>query len=301
MSNTTDVARAPGADREAIDEGPNPLGLQGIEFIEYATAKPQALGQVLETMGFRPVARHRSREVLLYRQGDINIIVNAFSDGVALTEKPVITAIALRVRDASSAYRRALDRGAWAVPARVEVMELNIPAVHGVGTSRIYFVDRHKEFSIYDVDFTPIPTLDQKPPALAGLHFFGIVQYIGNDRTEDWTEFYAALFGFSALPAEQRFGILPKGRILQSPCQSFYLQLIEPEPGVLDVEDDECLQRMGLGTPDVPATVAQLRERGVEFVASKGVEADQRGALTRTAMGSVMFELVHDDRTVVRG
>lgn len=301
MSNTTDVARAPGADREAIDEGPNPLGLQGIEFIEYATAKPQALGQVLETMGFRPVARHRSREVLLYRQGDINIIVNAFSDGVALTEKPVITAIALRVRDASSAYRRALDRGAWAVPARVEVMELNIPAVHGVGTSRIYFVDRHKEFSIYDVDFTPIPTVDQKPPALAGLHFFGIVQYIGNDRTEDWTEFYAALFGFSALPAEQRFGILPKGRILQSPCQSFYLQLIEPEPGVLDVEDDECLQRIGLGTPDVPATVAQLRERGVEFVASKGVEADQRGALTRTAMGSVMFELVQDDRTVVRG
>ena len=301
MSNTTDVARAPGADREAIDEGPNPLGLQGIEFIEYATAKPQALGQVLETMGFRPVARHRSREVLLYRQGDINIIVNAFSDGVALTEKPVITAIALRVRDASSAYRRALDRGVWAVPARVEVMELNIPAVHGVGTSRIYFVDRHKEFSIYDVDFTPIPTVDKKPPALAGLHFFGIVQYIGNDRTEDWTEFYAALFGFSALPAEQRFGILPKGRILQSPCQSFYLQLIEPEPGVLDVEDDECLQRIGLGTPDVPATVAQLRERGVEFVASKGVEADQRGALTRTAMGSVMFELVHDDRTVVRG
>ena len=301
MSIANDPSHPSGADREAIDEGPNPLGLQGVEFIEYATSKPQALGQVLETMGFRPVARHRSREVLLYRQGDINIIVNSFSDGVALTERPVITAMALRVRDASSAYRRALDRGAWAVPARVEVMELNIPAVHGVGTSRIYFVDRHKEFSIYDVDFTPIPTVDQKPPALAGLHFFGIVQYIGNDRTEDWTEFYAALFGFSALPAEERFGILPKGRILRSPCQTFYLQLIEPEPGVLDVEDDECLQRMGLGTPDVRVTVAQLRTRGVEFVASKGIDADLRGALTRTAMGSVMFELVHDDRTASLG
>ena len=301
MSIANDPSHPSGADREAIDEGPNPLGLQGVEFIEYATSKPQALGQVLETMGFRPVARHRSREVLLYRQGDINIIVNSFSDGVALTERPVITAMALRVCDASSAYRRALDRGAWAVPARVEVMELNIPAVHGVGTSRIYFVDRHKEFSIYDVDFTPIPTVDQKPPALAGLHFFGIVQYIGNDRTEDWTEFYAALFGFSALPAEERFGILPKGRILRSPCQTFYLQLIEPEPGVLDVEDDECLQRMGLGTPDVRVTVAQLRTRGVEFVASKGIDADLRGALTRTAMGSVMFELVHDDRTASLG
>ncbi len=292
---------ASGLHREEVIEGPNPLGLEGVEFIEYATSKPQALGQVLETMGFRPVARHRSREVLLYRQGDINIIVNAHGTGTALSEKPAITAVALRVRDAAAAYKRALERGAWAVPARVEVMELHIPAVHGVGTSRIYFIDRHREFSIYDVDFTPIPTVDQHPPAVAGLHFFGIVQYIGNERTEDWTEFYSALFGFSPLPAGERFGILPKGCILRSPCNTFYLQLIEPEPGVLDVEDDECLQRMGLGTPDVQATVALLRQRGVEFVASKGAQLDVRGALTRTVMGSVMFELVHDDRPAKQG
>ena len=289
-----------GIDREAIVESPNPLGLEGIEFIEYATAKPQALGQVLETMGFRPVARHRSREVLLYRQGGINIIINAHASGSQLSDKPVISAIALRVRDAAAAYQRALDLGAWAVPARVEVMELNIPAIHGVGSSRIYFVDRWREFSIYDVDFTPIPTVDQHPPSIAGLHLFGIVQYIGNDRTEDWTEFYSALFGFVSLPAEQRFGILPKGRILVSPDQRFYLQLIEPEPGVLDVEDDECLQRIGLGTPDVPAAVAQLRSRGVEFVASKNPQQDSRGALTRTVMGGVAFELVHDERVTVQ-
>ena len=296
MTNNKPPGAGSVADREAIVEGPNPLGLDGIEFIEYATSKPQALGQVLEKMGFRPVSRHRSREVLLYRQGEINVIVNAHSSGTALTETPVIAAVALRVRDAAAAYRRALDRGAWAVPAKVEVMELNIPAVHGVGTSRIYFVDRYREFSIYDVDFTPIPTVDQHPPALGGLHFFGIVQYIGNDRTEDWTEFYSALFGFTTLAAEERFGILPKGRILRSPCASFYLQLIEPEPGVLDVEDDECLQRVGLGTADVPAAAALLRARGVEFVASKGTQLDSRGALTRSAMGSVMFELVHHER-----
>ncbi len=294
IANSPETERV--LDREAIVDGPNPLGLDGVEFIEYATSKPQALGQVLETMGFRPISRHRSREVLLYRQGAINIIVNAHSSGTALTQAPVITAIALRVRDAAAAYRRALERGAWAVPARVEVMELNIPAVHGVGASRIYFVDRYKEFSIYDVDFTPIPTVDQHPPALAGMHLFGVVQYIGNDRTEDWTEFYSELFGFSALAAEQRFGILPKGRILRSPCDSFYLQLIEPEPGVLDLDDDECLQRLGLGTADVVATVAQLRARGVEFVASKVGDIDSRGALTRSLMGGVMFELVHDER-----
>ena len=292
-------AMASATDRESFMEEVNPLGMEGIEFIEYATSKPQALGQVLEAMGFRPIARHRSREVLLYRQGELNVIVNAHGTGVSsrtpLSEKPVIAAVALRVRDASAAYKRALDLGAWAVPAQVEVMELNIPAVHGVGTSRIYFVDRYRDFSIYDVDFTPIPTVDQHPQALAGLHFFGLVQYIGNDRTEDWTEFYSALFGFTALDAGERFGILHKGRILRSPCQSFYLQLIEPEPGVLDVEDDECLQRIGMGTPDVLATVAELRQRGVEFVESRGVQTDARGALTRTRLGSVMFELVQHE------
>lgn len=290
---STSAGARSGADREAIGDGPNPLGVLGVEFIEYSTSKPQALGNVLETMGFKPVARHRSREVMLYRQGDLNIIVNAHGDGATLTERPVIAAIALRVRDAAAAYRHALERGAWAVPVHVEVMELNIPAIHGVGTSRIYFVDRHGDFSIYDVDFTPIPTVDQHPPAITGLHLFGVVQYIGNDRSDDWTEFYGALFGFTELAPDVRFGILPKGRILQSPCNTFYLQLIEPEPGVLDVEDDECLQRIGLGTPDVPATVAALRQLGVEFVPSKDPQQAVRGALARTAIGGAMFELVH--------
>ncbi len=303
---TSNFTAAP--DREAIPEAANPLGLDGIEFIEYTTAKPQALGQVLEMMGFRPVARHRSREVLLYRQGGINVIVNAHApnvpEGGTPADKPVIAAIGLRVRDAAAAYRRALERGAWAVPSRVEVMELNIPAIHGVGKSRIYFVDRYDKFSIYDVDFVPIPTVDQRPPAIAGLHFFGVVQYIGNDRSEDWTEFYRELFGFTELPAEQRFGILPKGRILQSPCPAasrFYIQLIEPEAGLLDVEDDEALQRIGLGTADVLATVAELSQRGVEFVQSRGVQTEGRGALTKTWLQGVSFELVHDDRNAAAG
>jgi len=286
-------------DREALADATNPLGLDGIEFIEFSTAKPQALGQVLEMMGFRPVARHRSREVLLYRQGEMNIIINAHAGGLPRTvqpsETPVIAAIALRVRDAASAYRYALDRGAWAVPTNVEVMELNIPAIHGVGASRIYFVDRYRDFSIYDVDFTLIPTVDPKPPALSGLHWFGVVQYIGNDRMEDWSEFYGELFGFKATPDDERYGILPKGRVLRSPCGKFYLQLIEPEPGILDVEGEESLQRIGLGTPDVLASVTALRERGVGFVESQGVHSETRGALTQSYLGGAMFELVHHE------
>jgi 4-hydroxyphenylpyruvate dioxygenase len=290
----------PSSDRELIADASNPLGLDGIEFIEYATSKPQALGQVLEMMGFRPVARHRSREVLLYRQGDMNVIVNAHVAGLPRTvqpaEKPTIAAVALRVRDAAAAYRHAVAAGAWAVPAHVEVMELNIPAIHGVGSSRVFFVDRYRDFSIYDVDFTLIPTVDPHPPALAGMRWFGIVQYIGNDRMDDWTEFYRELFGFRPLPDEERYGILPKGRILKSPDDSFFLQLIEPKPGILDIEPDESLQRVGLGTPDVLKAVGALRERGVGFVESGGVHSDPRGALTQAYLGGVMFELVHDER-----
>jgi len=287
-------------EREAVADVANPLGLDGIEFVEYATSRPQALGQVLEMMGFRPIARHRSREVLLYRQGDMNIVVNAHDAGLARaaapSESPVIAAICLRVRDAAAAYRHVLERGAWSVSTHVEVMELNIPAIHGVGASRIYFVDRTQDFSIYDVDFTPIPTVDPHPPAVAGLHWFGVVQYIGVDRMDDWCEFYSELFGFEVLSDEQRFGILPRGRILRSPCRSFYLQLIEPDPDTYDFEHDELLQRIGLGAPDVPKAAAALRKRGVTFVESKdGPHTEARGALTQTWLDSVLFELVHDE------
>ena len=286
------------SDREDIAQDANPLGLAGIEFIEYATSKPQALGHVLEMMGFRPVARHRSREVMLYRQGQMNVIVNAHDAGLAHTaspeDKPVIAAIALRVRDAQHAYARALALGAWGVPTQVAVMELNIPAIHGVGSSRIFFVDRYKDFSIYDVDFVPIPTVEQHPPSALGFHFFGIVQYIGNDRMLDWMEFYKELLGFQALPAQEHFGMLPKGRILKSPCQTFYLQLIEPELGVLSVEEDERLHRLALGTPDVPWAVEQLKIKGVEFVSAHSQDESTKGALTRSWLGSLSFELVKD-------
>ncbi|WP_442763940.1 4-hydroxyphenylpyruvate dioxygenase [Malikia spinosa] len=286
----------------SFSDAANPIGLDGIEFIEFATAKPQALGQVLETMGFKPVARHRSREVLLYRQGELNIVVNAHlpvAQGASRSsEAPSISAIALRVRDARAAYEYVLERGAWEVSTHPEVMELNIPAIHGAGGSRIYFVDRYKEFSIYDVDFVPIPSVDQRPAATAGIHFFGIVQYIGPERSYDWIEFYRELIGAELIPDEQRFGIMPKGKLLRTPAleadQRFMIQLIEPDLNVLDA--DERLQRIGLGVPDVPAAVQALRALGVEFVETPAAHSGARGAISKTYLGSVVFELVHDER-----
>jgi 4-hydroxyphenylpyruvate dioxygenase len=286
----------------AFSDEDNPIGLDGIEFVEYATAKPQALGQVLEMAGFRPVARHRSREVLLYRQGGLNIVVNAHSPTDAevqgpLADTPAISAMALRVRDARAAYQWVLDHGGWEVPTHPEAMELNIPAIHGVGGSRIYFVDRYREFSIYDVDFIPIPSVDPHPPAAAGLHFFGLVQYIGSARSYDWIEFYTELFGMKLIPDEQRFGILPAGKLMRAPAvdpaNGFMLQLIEPQ---VDSEDGrERLQRIGLGVPDVLAAVRALRSLGLEFVETEATHTERRGAISKTYLGSVAFELVHSE------
>ena len=282
--------------RESNPEPNNPLGLDGIEFIEYATSQPQAFGSVLQSMGFVPVARHRSREVMLYRQGTMNLIVNSHPDALprlsAPTETPELKAIALRVRDAAFAWRHSQDLGAWEMPTRASAMELNIPGIHGVGGSLIYFVDRYKDFSIYDVDFVPLPGIEARPLALAGLHYFGVVQTIRSDRTGDWREFYEQLFGFAALPEGKSFGVLPKGTLMESPCRKFYLQLLEPPPGSEDIVWEEGLLRIGLGAPDVRAAVRILKERGVVFVDRGAVQPSEKGALTQIYLGGVTFELV---------
>ncbi|HYF60697.1 MAG TPA: 4-hydroxyphenylpyruvate dioxygenase, partial [Burkholderiaceae bacterium] len=152
---------------DPLADWPNPMGTDGFEFIEYAAPDPTAMGAVFETMGFKAVARHRHKRVTLYRQGGVNFILNAepdsFAQRFARLHGPSICAIAFRVQDAAAAYRRALELGAWGFDSRSGPMELNIPAIKGIGDSLIYFVDRWRgkggatgeaigNISIYDVD-----------------------------------------------------------------------------------------------------------------------------------------------------
>ena len=125
----------------------NPMGTDGFEFVEYTAADPEALAAVFERMGFTAIARHRSKRVTLYRQGDVNFIVNAepesFAQSFARLHGPSICAIAFRVADAAAAYRRAIELGAKPVESKIGPMELNIPAIEGIGGSLIYLVDRY--------------------------------------------------------------------------------------------------------------------------------------------------------------
>lgn len=274
----------------------NPLGIDGIEFIEYATEEPLALGALLERMGFVLTARHRSREVVLYRQGDMNIIINADPDALVRSDaeprSSVVSAIALRVRDAGAAYRYAVEKGAWAIPTRAGAMELNIPGVHGAGESILYFVDRYQDFSIYDVDFKPVQANAPSPPALAGMHFFGVVQAIRRGRTNEWIDFYQQLLAFEVLPEGLSFGIMPRGTLLRSPCGKFYMQLVEPPVTAAVMDWDEELIRIGFGTPDVVAATRLLKERGIVFVDRVPTQPNDKGALTQLYKGGVSFELV---------
>ncbi|MGH6690678.1 MAG: 4-hydroxyphenylpyruvate dioxygenase [Gammaproteobacteria bacterium] len=268
---------------------PNPLGMDGIEFIEYETSHPGEFGAMLQKMGFAAVAKHRSREVVQYRQGPMNLVVNSHAPR---GDAPMLSAIALRVRDAAFAHKHCIGLGAWDMPTRASAMELNIPGIHGVGESLIYFVDRYQDFSIYEVDFVPIAGADPEPPAVARLHWFGVVQAILGERTADWIDFYRHLFGFTVLPQGKYFGVLPKGTLLESPCRKFYLQLIEPPPGAEDIQWEERLVRVGLGAPDIPAATRALKERGIVFIDHGAVQPSDKGALTQVYVGAVTFELV---------
>jgi 4-hydroxyphenylpyruvate dioxygenase len=124
----------------------NPMGTDGFEFVEYTGPEPERLAGLFERLGFVAAARHRSKNVTLYRQGDVNFIVNAepesFAQAFARLHGPSVCAIAFRVKDAAVAYERAIKLGARPVHGKVGPMELNIPAIEGIGGSLIYLVDR---------------------------------------------------------------------------------------------------------------------------------------------------------------
>ena len=153
----------------------NPMGTDGFEFVEFAHPEPEKLASLFETMGFRPVARHRSKQVTLYRQGDVNFVVNAepgsFAQSFAAEHGPCACAMAFRVVDARHAFERAVSLGAEPYQSAIGPGELAIPAVKGIGGSLLYFVDRYGEKgSIWDVDFEWTGEHDPHPEQ-AGLYY----------------------------------------------------------------------------------------------------------------------------------
>ena len=187
--------------QHARDLWDNPMGTDGFEFVEYTAPDVKELHTLFQRMGFRDVARHRSKNVTLYRQGGINFIVNAEPDShgtrFAKAHGPSACAMAFRVKDAAYAYRRALSLGAKPFQSQVGPMELNIPAIEGIGGSVIYLVDRYGEHSIYDVDFVPTDATLGWEHKGGGLTLIDHVTHnVFRGNMDKWAGFYESLFNF---------------------------------------------------------------------------------------------------------
>ena len=256
----------------------NPMQTDGFEFVEYAAPDPAALGALFEQMGFLRAAVHRSKDVSLYRQGDVNFIVNAepssFAQSFARVHGPSICAIAFRVKDAPKAFARARDLGAWTVEPQVGPMELHIPAIKGIGDSLIYLVDRYGERTIYDVDFVPVPGVPQIPPGAGLTYIDHLTHNVHRGRMLEWAEFYSRLFGFREI---RYFDIEGKqtglrSKAMTSPCGKIRIPINESADDRSQIQEylqayhGEGIQHVALGTSDIRRSVERLREREVRFL-----------------------------------
>ena len=272
----------------------NPMGTDGFEFIEYAAPDPVAMGALFERMGFTAVARHRHKNVTLYRQGEINFILNAepdsFAQRFARQHGPSICAIAFRVQDAKAAYERALSLGAWGYAGQAGPGELNVPAIKGIGDSLIYFVDRWRgkngaqtgdigNIGFYDVDFYPLPGVpkaDALSPVGHGLQLIDhLTHNVHRGRMAEWAGFYERLFNFREVRyfdfEGQQTGI--KSKAMTSPCGKIRIPINEEgteKAGqvqeYLDRYHGEGIQHIALSSGNLYDSVDALQMAGVKLL-----------------------------------
>src|ERR1043165_822150 len=275
---------------DKTDQWDNPMGTDGFEFIEYAAPDPQAMGELFERMGFRAIARHRHKNVVLYRQGGINFIVNAepdsFAQRFARLHGPSICAIAFRVRDAKAAYERAVSLGAWGYAAHAGPGELNIPAIKGIGDSLLYFIDRWRgkggakpgeigNIGFFDVDFEPLPGAELNPAGIGLTYIDHLTHNVHRGRMKEWAEFYERLFNFREIRyfdiEGQATGV--KSKAMTSPCGQIRIPINEEGSErsgqiqeYLDRYHGEGIQHVALGSRNLYRTVEGLRANGVRLL-----------------------------------
>jgi 4-hydroxyphenylpyruvate dioxygenase len=268
----------------------NPLGTDGFEFIEYAAPEPAAMAAVFERMGFAAIARHRHKDVTLYRQGEINFILNAepdsFAQRFARQHGPSVCAIAFRVQDAAQAYRRATGLGAWGFANQAGPGELNIPAIKGVGDSLIYFVDRWRgkngarpgdigNIGFYDVDFEALPNASLQHEGVGLLYIDHLTHNVHRGRMKEWAEFYERIFNFREIRYFDIEGQVTgvKSRALTSPCGRIRIPINEEGnekrgqiTEYLDTYRGEGIQHIAMAARDLAASVDALRAAGVKLL-----------------------------------
>ena len=258
----------------------NPMGLMGFEFVEFSSPTPGLLEPVFERMGFTLVARHRSKDVVLYRQGEINFIVNREPKSVAgyfaAEHGPSACGMAFRVKDSHLAYQRALELGAQPIEIKTGPMELNLPAIKGIGGAPLYLIDRFEDGkSIYDIDFVFVESVDRHPVG----HGLKLIDHLTHNvyrgRMTFWGAFYEKLFNFREI---RYFDIQGEhtgltSRAMTAPDGQIRIPLNEESrQGGGQIEEflmqfnGEGIQHIALICDDLLATVDKLAMAGVPLM-----------------------------------
>lgn len=259
----------------------NPMGTDGFEFVEYAHPDPEALHTLFELMGFAAVARHRTKRITLYRQGDVNYLVNQETGSHAVNfvaaHGPCAPSMAFRVVDAKKAYDRALSLGAEPADVPSAQKTLDGPAIKGIGGSLLYFVDRYgARGSAYDAEFEWLTVRDPKP-AGAGLYYIDhLTHNVHRGRMDVWAGFYERLFNFRQIrffDIEGRASGL-FSRALTSPDGKIRIPINEDAGDSGQIEEylkvyrGEGIQHIACGCRDIYRTVETLRAAGLPFMPS---------------------------------
>jgi len=257
----------------------NPMGLDGFEFVEFAAPKPGILEPIFETLGFSLVAKHRSKDALLYRQGDINFIinyqVNSNAHYFAKEHGPSVCGMAFRVKDSHQAYQRALDLGAQPIEIPTGPMELKLPAIKGIGGAPLYLIDRYGAGkSIYDIDFEYIKGVDTYPEGCGFKVIDHLTHNVYRGRMDFWAEFYEGIFNFRQIRYFDIKGEYTglRSKALTAPDGRIRIPLNEEASHGGQIEEyllaynGEGIQHIAFSCDNLYEAWDKLKQRGVTFM-----------------------------------
>ena len=258
----------------------NPLGLDGFEFLEFSAPEKGVLEPAFERMGFSLVARHRSKDVQLWRQGGINLIANyqprSPAAYFAAEHGPSCCGMGFRVRDAAHAYATAIERGAEPVNVPTGPMELNIPAIRGIGNSLIYLVDRYgAKLSVFDIDFIYEDGAERFPPGAGFTEIDHLTHNVYAGRIAHWESFYGRILGFREF---RQFDVTGEysglnTKVMMAPDGKIRIPLNEEGSGdgkgqiaeYLRAYNGEGIQHIAFASDDLYGSLDRLKQKGMAF------------------------------------
>ena len=264
------------APRATISED-NPAGTNGFEFVEFAHPEPEVLEALFARMGYEPVARHRTKAITVWRQGDINYILNAekgsFADRFVGIHGPCAPSMAWRVADAKQALAHAVSKGAEEYTG--DDKTLDVPAIVGIGGSLLYFIDTWgDQGSAYDADFDWLGERDPKPKGAGFYYLDHLTHNVIRGNMDKWWDFYRDLFNFKQIHFFDIEGKLTGlvSRAITSPCGRIRIPLNESTDDKSQIEEylrkynGEGIQHIAVGTDDIYSGTDWIAERGVKFM-----------------------------------